>query len=204
MNRFWIEMMQNKYFILPGIYLTIYKSNSCSKSKMHVKYEVDNFFHNWMHNWIYVLFIQLFNIAIVTFWTSRALTKLYKTFKWEWGAGGARSHLVPPPAVFTLLNILRIIWWYPHLITHHNTSSVTITQDVTCYTTRTGHHKKSEDLEMFMQPGNTPVPFSSNCSKSRCPLNINHNSSIIPKNLNSILKEWFGRVVHARGYFVNH
>ena len=131
MNRFWIEMMQNKYFILPGIYLTIYKSNSCSKSKMHVKYEVDNFFHNWMHNWIYVLFIQLFNIAIVTFWTSRALTKLYKTFKWEWGAGGARSHLVPPPAVFTLLNILRIIWWYPHLITHHNTSSVTITQDVT-------------------------------------------------------------------------
>ena len=132
MNRFWIEMMQNKYFILPGIYLTIYKSNSCSKSKMHVKYDVDNFFHNWMHDWIYVLFIQLFNIAIVTFWTSLALTKLYKTFKWEseWDAG-ARSHLVPPPAVFTLLNILRIIWWYPHLLTHHNTSFVTITQDVT-------------------------------------------------------------------------
>ena len=43
-------MMQNKYFILPGIYLTIYKSNSCYKSKMHVKYVVDNFVHNWMQN----------------------------------------------------------------------------------------------------------------------------------------------------------
>ena len=38
-----------------------------------------------------------------------------------------------------------------------------------------------EDLEMFIQPGNTLLPFSSNCGKSRCPLNINHNSSIISK-----------------------
>ena len=48
-------MMQNKYFILPGIYLAIYKSNSCYKFKMHVKYVVDNFVHNWMHNWIFLI-----------------------------------------------------------------------------------------------------------------------------------------------------
>lgn len=53
-------MMQNKYFILPGIYLTIYKSNSCSKFKMHVKYLVDNFSIAGC-TIEYVLFIELFN-----------------------------------------------------------------------------------------------------------------------------------------------
>ena len=129
---------------------------------------------------------------------------------------GARSQLVPPPTGFTLLNILRIIWWYPHLITRttphpsplHTTrpsptwirskKSILILNALTQTSNPTdikhGGNKSvfsnnchgngqrvEEDLEMFIQPGNTLLPFSSNCSKSRCPLNINHNSSIISK-----------------------
>ena len=66
----------------------------------------------------YFLFIHpLFIITFVTFYTTHNTSpdKLYKTFKWDWA--GARSQLVPPPTGFTLLNILRIIWWYPHLTT---------------------------------------------------------------------------------------
>ena len=51
-------MMQNKYFILPGIYLAIYKSNSCYKFKMHVKYVVDNFVHVTGCTIEYFLFIH--------------------------------------------------------------------------------------------------------------------------------------------------
>ena len=130
-------MMQNKYFILPGIYLTIYKSNSCSKSKMHVKYVVDKTLSITgctIENWIFLKFIQLFNVTIVTFFTSHNTSEPWQNFikhsnesRGERGAAEARSHLVPPPTGFTLLNILRLIWWYPHLITRHNTSSVTIT-----------------------------------------------------------------------------
>ena len=151
MNRFWIEMMQNKYFILPGIYISIYKSNSCSKSKMHVKYEVDNFFHNWMHNWIYVLFIQLFNIAIVTFWTSRALTKLYKTFKWEWGAGGGKK---PPRAAPRCVHTSEYSENHLVIPTPHNTPQHLIRHHYTgCYTsntTRASHQHWSGVRSQFL------------------------------------------------------
>lgn len=122
--------------------------------------------------------------------------------------GRGKKQLVPPPTGFTLLNILRIIWWYPHLITQatphpsplhtthrhqhgsgarsqfwfwmfwHRPTKVVVVCSNNCH----GNGQRiEEDLEMFIQPGNTLLPFSSNCSKSRCPLNINHNSSIISK-----------------------
>ena len=154
---------------------------------------------------------QIFIITFVTFYTTHNTShdKLYKTFKWDWewaGPGQEAARAAPHWVHTSEYSENHLVIPTPHNTT--NTSSVTITHHSPSPTwirskksililnvlTQTNQScscmlkqlpwkwtRVEEDLEMFIQPGNTLLPFSSNCSKSRCPLNINHNSSIISK-----------------------